>query len=247
MNANPIAVIADIHGNVWALDAVLADIRRRQIDLILNLGDHLWGSLEPAGVMARITQPGFINICGNQDRQVGETSAAGRTSADHQLIVGSLAQPQLAWLAALPKTTVVGDVFLCHGTPDSDETYLLEEVTPHGVFLKAHEQIAALVQGITEPVIVCGHSHITRTVWLTDGRLIVNPGSVGIPAYDHDVPYFHVMEAGSPHARYAILTKSAYGWSVEHVALAYDWRTPANLARQRGRADRARWLETGRV
>jgi hypothetical protein len=75
----------------------------------------------------------------------------------------------------------------------------------------------------------------------------VNPGSVGLPAYAAALPYPHAMEAGSPHARYAILTTHASGYAVEHVALPYPWDAAAAAARRNGRPDWAAWLETGRA
>ncbi len=104
-----------------------------------------------------------------------------------------------------------------------------------------------MIGKIDSEVIVCGHSHVARTVWLPNGQLVVNPGSVGIPAYDHDQPFLHVMESGSPHARYAILSKNEYGWQVEQIAVPYDWHAAAAVARQNGRPDRASWIETGRA
>jgi predicted phosphodiesterase len=242
-----IAVIADIHGNTWALDAVLSDIQRRGLVQIVNLGDCVYGSLDPAGTLDRLMGANILSISGNQDREVFDESEQVRGSRDHQFVTGQLSDAQLSWLASLPLTQVVGDLFLCHGTPGSDETYLLERVTEHGVFLNDTPTILAHLRGTRQEVVLCGHSHIARTVWLPDGRLVVNPGSVGIPAYDHDLPYSHIMEAGSPHARYAILARQPGGWSVEHIALPYPWREAAAVARRNGRADRARWIETGRV
>jgi diadenosine tetraphosphatase ApaH/serine/threonine PP2A family protein phosphatase len=170
-----------------------------------------------------------------------------RQSQDHQFVTSQVSEAQLRWLEQLPPTQVVGDVFLCHGTPQSDMIYLLEHVTEHGVFLRDTASIAADLSDVRQQVVVCGHSHIPRTVWLPDGRLVVNPGSVGIPAYDDDLPYPHIMEAGSPHARYAILARQIAGWAVEHIALAYPWDVAAQVARRNGRPDRAKWIETGRV
>jgi putative phosphoesterase len=242
-----IAVIADIHGNTWALDAVLQDIQRRGITTIVNLGDCVYGSLDPAGTLERLMGANILTIAGNQDREVFDESEQVRSSRDHQFVTGQLSAAQLAWLRHLPPTQVVGDVFLCHGTPASDLIYLLERVDEHGVFLRDSAPIMADLRDVRQPVVVCGHSHIPRTVWLPDGHLVVNPGSVGIPAYDDDLPYPHVMEAGSPHARYAILTRQSGGWAIEHVALPYSWDVAAEVARRNGRPDRARWIETGRV
>jgi predicted phosphodiesterase len=241
-----IAVIADIHGNTWALDVVLADIARRGIARIVNLGDCVYGSLDPAGAAQRLMSGAIISIAGNQDRQVFHDSEEERRSRDHQYVTGQMSEAQLSWLEQLPPTQVVGDVFLCHGTPESDMTYLLEHVVEQGVFLRDAAAISADLADVRQEVVVCGHSHVPRTVWLPNGQLVVNPGSVGIPAYGDALPHPHVMEAGSPHARYAILSRQAAGWGVEHVALPYAWDAAADVARRNGRPDRARWIETGR-
>lgn len=242
-----IAVIADVHGNTWALDAVLADIARRGIATIVNLGDSVYGSLDPAGAAERLMQPAIQSIAGNQERDVLAPTDAVRRSADYAYVAGRLSAAHLAWLASCPPTLMLGDLFCCHGTPASDTTYLLERVTEHGVTLADTPTIEAQLAGVTQPVVLCGHSHVPRVVGLPGGRLVVNPGSVGIPAYDEDAPYPHVMEAGSPHARYAVLTRSAHGWDVELVALSYDWHAAAALALRNGRPDRARWIATGRA
>ena len=241
-----IAVIADIHGNTWALDAVLADIRGRNIATIVNLGDCVYGSLDPAGTAERLMGANIITIAGNQDREIFDESEQVRGSRDHHFVTGRLSAAQLDWLQHLPATQIVGDLFLCHGTPASDLIYLLEHVTEQGVFLRDSAAIMADLVGVGQPVVVCGHSHVPRTVCLPDGRLVVNPGSVGVPAYEDDLPYPHVMEAGSPHARYAVLSRQG-GWAVEHVALPYAWDVAAEVARRNGRADRARWIATGRA
>jgi predicted phosphodiesterase len=242
-----IAAIADIHGNTWALDAVLADIRRRGIATIVNLGDSVYGSLDPAGTAERLIGMGIPSICGNQDRIVYNPTDEVRTSADFGFVAGALGDAQIRWLEQQPAVLVLGDVFCCHGTPRSDETYLIERVTQHGVYLNDAATIQAHLAGVELALVLCGHSHLPRALWLPGGRLVVNPGSVGIPAYDHDLPYPHVMEAGSPHARYAILSRAPAGWMVEHVAVPYDWSAAAAVARRNGRADRARWIETGRA
>ncbi|MEO7911129.1 MAG: metallophosphoesterase family protein, partial [Roseiflexaceae bacterium] len=127
--SDQIAVMADVHGNTWALDAVLADIKRREITRIVNLGDCVYGSLDPAGTLERLMNANIISIAGNQDREVFDESEQVRSSRDHHFVTGQLSAAQLAWLAQLPPTCVVGDVFLCHGTPGSDTAYLLEHVT----------------------------------------------------------------------------------------------------------------------
>ena len=76
---------------------------------------------------------------------------------------------------------------------------------------------------------------------------MVNPGSVGLAGHTDDQPDPHAMEAGSPHARYEVLSHGEQGWTVEQIAVAYDWSRAAREARERGRADWAEWIESGRA
>jgi hypothetical protein len=80
---------------------------------------------------------------------------------------------------------------------------------------------------------------------LDDGRVIVNPGSVGLQAFSDDDPFPHTMAVGSPHARYALIERTRGGWRVEMMAVAYDWDAAAVLAEQQERPDWARALRTG--
>ena len=162
-------------------------------------------------------------------------------------MLGRLTDEHLDWLRALPPTRTLGDALFRHGTPSSDETYLLEKVAPQGVVLDDDDAIRARLGGAREPVVFCGHSRVPRTVRLSDGRLAVDPGSVGLPAYADDEPYPHAMEAGTPHARYAILSKNPSGYDAEHVRVPYPWEEAAAVATRNGRADRVRWKRTGRA
>jgi len=244
---NQYAVLSDIHGNIWALEAVLADLARRGLQHLLNLGDSLYGPLEPQATADLLMGLPFFNIRGNQDRVLLESPTAP-PSATFEYVLNDLSAASLSWLARQPASLEPGEVlFLCHGTPHSDETYLLEGLSPAGGFLREPEWIQAQLAGVTRPVVLCGHTHQPRAVQLSDGRLIVNPGSVGLPAYADDAPVAHKMESGSPHARYAILSETPGGWSVEQIALPYAWEKAAAQARRRGRNDWALWLESGRA
>lgn len=108
-------------------------------------------------------------------------------------------------------------------------------------------EILARLGDIDAKVILCGHTHVARIVTTSDGRLIVNPGSVGLPAYEYDLPYPHVVESGSPHARYAIISSRSGAWSAEIILVEYDWEQAARTAEINGRPDWARALRTGLV
>jgi predicted phosphodiesterase len=247
MYTNRVAVISDIHGNRWALEAVLRDIACKGIPHIVNLGDSLYGPLDPAGSARILVERDLPAVRGNEDRIVVEPPR-GPESATLRYVRESLAPEHLRWLASLPLTRVVQEVFfLCHGTPERDDAYLLAEVTQRGVHLRAASALQSTLSELEQPVIFCGHDHLPRTVSLPGGNLIVNPGSVGLPAYTDDVPHPHVIETGTPHARYSVVAWGEAGWRVEDVAVPYDWETAATIALQNGRPDWARWLRTGRV
>jgi predicted phosphodiesterase len=241
------AVLSDIHGNLSALNAVLADIGSQAVTETVNLGDHLQGPLDPVGTAERLISLGFPSIRGNCDRHLfeeGTIVAPGSTLASNRQALGP---PHKHWLASMPQTLTLGDVLLCHGTPWADDLYLLEEVTPEGARIKRTDEIAPILYGIAARLVLCGHSHQSRTIQMPNGTLVVNPGSVGLPAYTEESPYPHRMEAGSPHARYAIVTRSGDSWQVEHRAVVYEWEAAALLAEQNGRPDWAAWLRTGRT
>ncbi|CDG80846.1 metallophosphoesterase family protein [Janthinobacterium agaricidamnosum] len=241
-----IAAISDIHGNLGALDAVLADIARRGVDLTVNLGDILSGGLQPRATADRLMMLDFPTIKGNHERQVlaGDPS---RMDLSDRYAYDTLRPDQLRWIASLPATLrLPGEVLLVHGTPSSDLVYFLDTVTPDGSRAATLDEVASRAGDTPAALILCGHTHLPRRVRLADGRLIANPGSVGLPAYDDDHPFPHKMENGTPHARYAIAERTADGaWSVEPVAVAYDWDGAAALALANGRPDWAHALKTG--
>ena len=123
----------------------------------------------------------------------------------------------------------------------------LEEVSSGHPVVRSDEEVRRLLGGATHPLVLCGHSHLPRLVQLAANQLLVNPGSVGLPAYEDDAPVVHRMETFSPHASYAILERSPAGWEVEFHRVPYDWEQAARCARSHGREDWARALLTGRV
>jgi predicted phosphodiesterase len=241
-----LAAIADIHGNCTALEAVLADIAALGISEVVNLGDHLSGPLEAQRTADLLIARGFPSIRGDQDRVLVELGPAGTSRRmDHR----QLEQRHLDWLASLPPTLIYrGDVFLCHGSPNSDAVFWLDRVTADGtVRANSISAIEAEATGIDASLILCGHTHIPRAVRLRDGRLVVNPGSVGCPGYDSPKPVYHKGQTGTPDACYAILERSARGWSVAFRYVPYDHMSMAQLARTHGLPVWADALATGWV
>ena len=133
---NSIAVIADIHGNIWALESILEDIYRRGITSIINLGDHhVYGPIAPAATLERLMREPMINISGNEDCCLFLPSEQSGSFSSYAFTCSHLNAEQLAWLEALPPTAIVGDILCCHGTPTSHTTYMLETIMEHGVLL----------------------------------------------------------------------------------------------------------------
>ena len=244
-----VAVISDVHGNRWALEAVLEDVARRGIQDIVNLGDCLYGPLDPAGTAQILVELDAPTVRGNEDRILLEppSSEAERSPSFHFTFT-RLSPEHLQWLRTLEMTfTTREGFFMCHGSPERDDEYLLERISAAGVALRESGELAKKLPSPEQQVVLCGHSHVPHTVTLPDGRLIVNPGSVGLPAYGDDLPYPHVMEAGTPHARYAVVSRNEAGWWVEDIAVPYDWQTAAETALKHSRPDWAEWLRTGRA
>jgi hypothetical protein len=136
---------------------------------------------------------------------------------------------------------------MVHGTPGSDLDYFLETVTRDGLRHATRAEVAERANGASSRVILCGHTHIPRIARHNDGMLIVNPGSVGLPAFEDERPFPHVVENGTPHARYAIVEQTQEGWSAKLIAVDYDWETAARHTNNNGRPDWARALLTGRI
>ena len=243
-----LAVIADIHGNVAALEAVLADVRARGADGIVNLGDCVSGPLWPRETMDLLESLGMPTVRGNHDRWVAETPREGMYPSDAYAF-DRLTPAQRSALGALPgRVDLDGGIVAVHGTLADDNQYLLEDVVGGALSLGTAEAIALRAGAIPADVLLCGHSHQPRVAHGPGGLLIVNPGSVGCPAYaDPTPPSPHVSEAGSPHARYALLAREAGRWRVDLIAIAYDWDRASACAAGNGRPEWARALATGYV
>jgi predicted phosphodiesterase len=256
-----IAAITDIHGNLSALKAVLDDIDREGVDLIVNCGDTLGGPLESARTAELLMARGIPMIAGNHERQL-LTLPPERLNRSDACTASEIDAGHRAWLASAPPTMwLADDVFVCHGTPHSDLHYWLETVTDdfgqHGSVGVRPASMAEVVERMGQgehtqraSLILCGHTHVPRLVQVRATRgdiTIVNAGSVGLPGYDDVHPYKHWIEIGSPHARYALIRRERRGWQVEQRCISYDFEPMARLALARGRPDWAQPLRSGRM
>ncbi|APZ51603.1 metallophosphoesterase family protein [Salipiger abyssi] len=233
------AVLADIHGNADALRAVLQDIDAQGIGTVLNLGDMFSGPLAAGETWALLHDRAFPTVRGNHDRYLIEQRPEEMQPSD-RAAHDDLPPEALDWLRNLPVRLELDEALLCHATPRDDQTYWLEDVSAEGhVHPATHASVAERLGAVTQPLILCAHTHLPRIARHGD-QLIVNPGSVGCPGYADTHPVPHVMQTGTPDACYALLTRAGARWQVTHRHVPYDSTRMAALARARGRED---WAE----
>jgi predicted phosphodiesterase len=238
-----IAILTDIHGNLPALEAVIADADAQGCTAFANLGDSLSGPLWPAETADLLIARDWPTIAGNHERQLLTIDRA-RMNASDAFARDALEDRHLSWLASLPPTRALSpDILLCHGTPTDDLEHFLHTVAGGGVRDASDAELVDRAGDRHEAMILCGHTHLPRVVTLADGRIVANPGSVGLQAYDDDHPEPYRVENGDPLARYAIVD----GKEVTLRAIAYDHELAARRAEANGRPDWAIGLRTGRM
>ena len=171
-----VAALYDIHGNLPALEAVLADVEREEVDAIVFGGDIPPGPF-PKETVALARSVDAIWIRGNGDRPYTETP-------DAAWIWEQLAEEEITWLESLPEQVVVGDALFVHATPRSDE----EIVTP----ATTDERLAEILDGVEQALVVGGHTHMQQDR-LVGRRRFVNAGSIGMPYEEQPGAYWAIV------------------------------------------------------
>lgn len=180
-----IAALYDIHGNLPALEAVIAEIRKLGVDRVIIGGDVLPGPMprETLDLLLQLDIPAQF-ILGNGEIAVLE-SMAGREPAAlpeaYRPIIRwnaeQLSREHQEFISAWPEILSVeiprlGDVLFCHATP-RDENEIFTKLTPD-------DQLLSIFENVSAPVVVCGHTHMQFDRTLGSTR-ILNAGSVGMP------------------------------------------------------------------
>ena len=227
-----LAVLADIHGNLPALEAVLEDARRQGVDGTIVAGDFC-DRPQPLEVVRAVKALGACTIQGNRESYLLaydslEAPAHWRTATQWvgvRWLHERLDREALDYMASLPEQCVyeadgAHPIRVVHASPGSLTELVLPSGDPDTLDLykqagllelryDGQTSIDEVFARFDEPVLVCGHSHIPWKREL-DGRLAVNPGSVGIPIN------------GDTRAQYALLTWAGEHWQAEHRAIDYD-------------------------
>jgi predicted phosphodiesterase len=208
-----IALISDVHGNLEALDTVLADAADAAggagVEAFWFLGDLVAHGPRPAECVRRVRDlPGLVAVRGNTDRYVLTEPPDPVMVASFDWTRGRLPPDDLAWLAALPVEARPGvpdgsRVLLVHASPGRDDGPGLD---PHA---SDADLAAAGFTSLAGDLVCVGHTHHSDVRHLA-GAQVVNPGSVSLP------------RTSDANARYAILTHGDVGWTVEHRVAPYD-------------------------
>lgn len=240
-----LALLSDIHGNLAALEAVLDDARRRDVTRIVNLGDSLSGPLLPMETARFLMRQDWLQLAGNHERQLLEFERRGGGESD-AFAHARLTPEVFAWLRTLrPAQALDDEVFLCHGTPRSDHEGFLDTVDGETTRPATPAELAERCNLMGPRVIACGHTHIPRVTRSASDQLLVNPGSVGLQAYEDDHPHRYRVEGGDPYARYATLERRGGAWHAQIHPVPYDAEPMARLAERHGRPLWAQALRTG--
>jgi diadenosine tetraphosphatase ApaH/serine/threonine PP2A family protein phosphatase len=207
-----LACLYDVHGNLPALEAVLADAERQGARRFVLGGDYALFGGWPAETVDRLRALSpALWIRGNGERWTADPAAA----PDNEVVPGAIAACRAALgddlvheLAALPEQGEHDEWLICHGSPPSD----VRSFTP-----QPGEDEAELLAGVTHARVLFGHTHLPfRRISTTGGIELVNPGSVGMP-FD-----------GDPRAAYALIHPDR---RVEHRRVAYDHAASADKVR----------------
>jgi predicted phosphodiesterase len=168
-----VAALADVHGNAVALEAVLADVRRARVDLVVFCGDLTWGPLprETLALVRALDVPVRF-VRGNADRMVGtaDTDRARWTAEEHDGDATAFVNGFDEYVVA--DVDGLGPVRFVHGSPRSDEECVTPRTPP--------ERVRELMDGVPERVLVTAHVHVSYDR-VVDGIRLVGPGSVGRP------------------------------------------------------------------
>lgn len=207
-----IAVLADVHGNMPALEAVLADLDSQRPDEVLVGGDLVGRGPEGSRVVQTIRATGWRTIRGNHEdylldfrrRRVPTEWWHQRRWAASRWMAAELDPDDVAWIESLPpalRSAAEPGLLLVHGTVESANAGL-------GPWTSDRE-LRQQLQTVEAELLVCGHTHRPMDRQLPEGR-VVNVGSVGLP-FNRD-----------PRAQYALLRREGDGWQVELRRIDYD-------------------------
>jgi protein phosphatase len=212
-----IAIVSDIHGNLPALEAVVADVEKQSIDEVWCGGDIGWAGPWASECIATVRDGGWTTVKGNADVWITgdpQTVPPGkaRTKAERMAHEHAVSEDDARWLLNLPLGhSGPGSILLVHGTPDSQFDAPMPDA-PAAEFAP-YEGRAAIV--------VYGHVHRAFVRRLADSTIVCNTGSVGLPM-DSDTACYLIVDQRGPE------------WSLVHRRVNFDREAALARAREMG-------------
>ncbi len=212
-----IAVLADIHGNLIALEAVMADVEKQAPDQIWCAGDLGWLGPRAQECFSYVRAAGWPTVKGNTDIWISGDPQTVQDEAERKAHVDIAAAHALSfddarWLVALPLGHLgPGSLLMIHGTPESPFTAPMPSDPPAD--FTPYEGKAGLV--------IYGHVHVPFVRRLHDDTVVANPGAVGLP-----------LEG--THASYMIIDQYGADWTITHRHVAFDVDSSIQQARVLG-------------
>ena len=175
-----VAALYDVHGNLPALEAVLAEVEGEEIDEIVFGGDLTWGPQphETLELVRSVEDASFVR--GNADREPDDWERS------------CLSEEEVAFLQGQAPTVELDGILFCHATPRSDD----EVVTP----ATPDERLAEILAGVEQRIVVAGHSHMQQDR-VVSGIRFVNAGSVGLPYEGEVAAFWALLVDGEPELR----------------------------------------------
>ena len=220
MMALKIAVISDIHGNIFALKNAMEDIEKRRVDLIINLGDFVGYGPYPNEVIDYIRNRKIISIKGNYDASVVDNKFSYIRNTEINKFslpyaVSVLREENRNYLNNLPKTLVMEfkekSITFVHGSPRSINEYLKEDSI----------EVEEVMKEFNGDVLVCAHTHIPY-LKKYGNKVIINEGSIGKP------------KIGRPNSTYVILNiEKGKDIQAEFIEIPYDYKGIVELMKKK--------------
>ncbi|MEG2789147.1 MAG: metallophosphoesterase family protein [Romboutsia sp.] len=215
-----IAIISDIHSNIYALDKVISDIKNRNIDMIVCTGDLVGYATRPNEVIQRIREEKILTIMGNYDEAIGNSKIVcgcdypnpkdAEEASLSMLFTGQeTTDENKKYLRNLPKeasfTFNNKTIRFVHGSTRVINEYLKEDS------IEAKE----VMNDLLDDILVCGHTHIPYVKYYGK-KLLINAGSIGKP------------KTNNPNANFVVIDILDSKVNVEIIEVNYDFETAAN-------------------
>jgi putative phosphoesterase len=193
-----IAAIADIHGNLPALRATLAEIDSEHVDAIVVCGDMAAGPLVRASLEMLAARPEPVHwVRGNGERETVECfNGVDRQDATSDWAPWTARELDQGWrdqMASWPIALELAGVCFCHGSPRADDEFLTRATSP--------EVLAQAIAGTSADLVVGGHTHQQFVRSLPGGQVVGNAGSVGLPYEGRPAAFWMIVHDGTPELR----------------------------------------------